>query len=339
MSRSDYPVDVRADYPERSSRGWAALTIFWIKFLALIPHGIILVFLGIAQWVVAFVAQFVVAFKGEYPAGMHSFVTGVLRWQTRVTTFLFSLNDRYPPFTLQPVADYPADVVAERPAQPSRLYAAFTIVVQVLGFIAFIWLAVWLIDNADTWATDTSTYRYQFNLPSWSGSGLLLRQLAAIPHYIVLAFIGIAVFVLWVIVQWVILFVARFPRGMWDVVAGYVRWYTRVTAYALGLVDRYPPFTFEPSITGGMPPSPTAASWPAAPPSGGPTAPAPSWPPAPPAPPGAGSTAPPPPPSARPAAPPPPPVTPDHPEAPGQPPAPEPPREQPSDDTGRSLGD
>lgn len=65
MVPGDYPVDIRADYPERSSRGWAALTIFWIKFFALIPHGIVLVFLGIAQWVVALVAQFVVVFGGS----------------------------------------------------------------------------------------------------------------------------------------------------------------------------------------------------------------------------------------------------------------------------------
>lgn len=90
MSPSDYPVDVRADYPETSSRGWAALTIFWLKFFALIPHFVVLALLGIAQWVVALVAQFVVAFKGEYPPGMYEFVVGVLRWQTRVTMFLLS---------------------------------------------------------------------------------------------------------------------------------------------------------------------------------------------------------------------------------------------------------
>ena len=37
MALNDYPINVRADYPERSSRGWAALTILLIKFLALIP--------------------------------------------------------------------------------------------------------------------------------------------------------------------------------------------------------------------------------------------------------------------------------------------------------------
>lgn len=277
MAPIDYPVDVRADYPERSSRLWAVLTIFWIKFFAVIPHGIILIFLGIAQWVVAFVAQFVVAFKGEYPPGMHEFVTGVLRWQTRVTAFVLSVNDRYPPFSLRQIDDYPLDVVAERPREPSRAYAIFTIIVQILAIIGGIWLAVWLIGHADTIASTSSqngTSSYQFNFPSFGGSGLALRQLAAIPHYIVLAFVGIAAVVLWFIAQWVILFVAHFPRGMWDIEAGFVRWSTRVNAYALGLVDRYPPFSMSPSLSAGgpgasgsapPPPPPMTATWPEAP--------------------------------------------------------------------------
>ena len=312
MAQVDYPIDVRADYPARSSRLWAVLTIFWIKFLAVIPHVIILAFLGIAQFVVAFIAQFVVAFKGEYPAGMHDFVTGVLRWQTRVAAFVLSVDDRYPPFTLRKIDDYPIDVVAERPAEPSRAYAIFTIVVQILAIAGAIWFAVWLIDHPGTissWSSNGSGRSYQFNLPS--GSGLLLRQLAAIPHYIVLAFVGIAVLVLWFIVQWVILFVASFPRGMWDIVAGYVRWYTRVNAYALGLVDRYPPFSMSPSLSAGgpgasgaapPPPPPMTTTWPEAP---APQAPAPQAPPPQP-------TAPPPP-----ASPPPgPPVSPPPPESP-----------------------
>lgn len=274
MAPIDYPADVRAEYPERSSRLWAVLTIvFLIKIIALLPHGIILIFLAIAQFVVALVAQFVVAFRGDYPAGMHDFVTGVLRWQTRVYAFALSVDDRYPPFSLQPQADYPVDVAVERPAEPSRTYAVFTIIVQIIGVIAGIWFAVWLVRNADTMTT--TNYDYRFNFPSFSSSGLLLRQLAAIPHYIILAFLGIAVFVIWVIVQWVILFVARFPFGMWEIVAGFVRWSVRVNAYALGLVDRYPPFSFSPSLSSGAsgarpgapppPPPPMTSSWPTAP--------------------------------------------------------------------------
>jgi Domain of unknown function (DUF4389)/Protein of unknown function (DUF2510) len=80
-----------------------------------------------------------------------------------------------------------------------------------------------------------------------------LRQIAALPHFIVLFFLGIAVLVLWVVVQWVILFSARFPRGIFDFAAGFVRWEARVNGYALGLSDRYPPFTFEPSPTAAEP--------------------------------------------------------------------------------------
>ena len=264
MAAGDYPADLRADYPQRSSRGWAVLTILLIKLIALIPHVIVLVFLGIAQWVVAFIAQFVVAFKGEYPAGMHEFVTGVLRWGTRVASFALSLTDRYPPFSLKPLEDYPVDIVVQRPSEPSRVYAVFTIIVQVLAFIGVGLFAIWAVRNADT-VTSWNSTDFQWNYPSSGGSGLLLRQLAAIPHYIVLIFLGIAAFFIWVVVQWVILFVARFPAGLYEVMEGYMRWTTRVNAYALGLVDRYPPFTLSPSLNAQAPPAPPAAPWPAAP--------------------------------------------------------------------------
>ena len=47
MALNDYPIDFRVDYPERSSRGWAALTILLIKFLTLIPHFFVLFFLRV----------------------------------------------------------------------------------------------------------------------------------------------------------------------------------------------------------------------------------------------------------------------------------------------------
>ncbi len=260
MPFNDYPIDVRAEYPERSSRGWAVLTILLIKFLALIPQFFVLVFLGIAQFFVALVAQVVVAVNGEYPPGMFDFVVGVLRWGTRVVAFILSVTDRYPPFTLQPVADYPVDVAVERPAQSSRMYALFTVIVEVIFIAGAITLAAFLIHRG-------VHTRRSYNVPSNAGTGLLLRQIAALPHIIVLFFLGIVVLVLWVVVQWVILFVARFPRGMFDIVAGFIRWQTRVNGYALGLSDRYPPFTLEPSILGPstgapVPPLPTGSPLP-----------------------------------------------------------------------------
>ncbi len=270
MAPHDYPIDLRADYPARSSRGWAALTIFLIKFLALIPHWIVLIFLYIAQIVVAFVAQIVVAITGEYPPGMHAFVGGVLRWSTRVSAFVYSLTDRYPPFTLQPDPGYPVDIVLERPAQQSRVYAAFTVLVQILALAGLVASVVWLAHGgAADWFDRVSGDNGSGNGSSWylnlggqTPAGLLLRQIAALPHYIILIALGIASLVIWLVVQWVILFTAAYPRGMFDLVVGIVRWQTRVTAYTLGLSDRYPPFTFEPSLTAGAGAAATAgAPW------------------------------------------------------------------------------
>ena len=254
MALNDYPIDIRAGYPERSSRGWAALTILLIKFIALIPHFFVLIFLGIAQFVVALIAQVAVAINGEYPPGMFDFVAGVLRWDTRVAAFVLSLNDRYPPFTLQPVADYPVDVVVQRPARSSRLYALFTVVVEVAFIATMIALAVHFARHMGGGASTGRRYDFSSN----AGTGLLLRQIAALPHIVVLFFLGIAAVVHWVVAQWVILFSARFPRSMFDFVAGFVRWQTRVSGYALGLSDRYPPFTFEPSMKATEPPRPPA---------------------------------------------------------------------------------
>ena len=71
----------------------------------------------------------------------------------------------------------------------------------------------------------------------------LVKWLLAIPHYIVLAFLDIAVAVA-VIVAWVaILVTGRYPRSLFDFVVGVLRWHNRVAGYALVLVtDEYPPF-------------------------------------------------------------------------------------------------
>jgi hypothetical protein len=72
----------------------------------------------------------------------------------------------------------------------------------------------------------------------------LVKWFLAIPHYIVLVFLGLAAFVCVVIAWFAILFTGRYPRGLFDFVVGVARWALRVQAYALLLTtDRYPPFS------------------------------------------------------------------------------------------------
>ena len=74
----------------------------------------------------------------------------------------------------------------------------------------------------------------------------LVKWFLVIPHYIVLIFLVIAVWVVTIVAWFAILFTGSHPRGMHGFVVGVARWWYRVTAYAFLLTtDEYPPFSLD----------------------------------------------------------------------------------------------
>jgi hypothetical protein len=93
-----------------------------------------------------------------------------------------------------------------------------------------------------------ATYPITFNAEypaKLSRLSTFFRCLLVIPQSFVLYFISIAAGVVIFISWWAILFTGRYPKGLFDFIAGYMRWSTRVNGYSSLLTDEYPPFSMD----------------------------------------------------------------------------------------------
>jgi len=210
-----YPLRLTGHLDHELSRG-----LWLVKWLLAIPHYIVLAFLWIGFAIVTIVAFFAILFTGHYPRGLFNFNVGVLRWSWRVGFYSFSAlgTDRYPPFSLQPAPDYPADLTV---AYPERLSNGLVLVkwwllalphYLVIALFGSGWWLGWWEPSNSRWTTEAAP-------------GL------------------IGVLVLFAAV--VLLFRGQYPRGIFDLVMGLNRWIYRVIAYAALMTDHYPPFRLD----------------------------------------------------------------------------------------------
>jgi hypothetical protein len=112
------PVLVAFARPAPQSR----LTVAFRIFMA-IPQLIVLWLLGIAAIVITIIGWFGALFTGRLPVFAADFLTGYLRWLSRVYAYNYLLTDVYPPFTLDD-ADYPIRL-AVMPGPLNRLAVLF----------------------------------------------------------------------------------------------------------------------------------------------------------------------------------------------------------------------
>jgi hypothetical protein len=106
----DYPVRVEYDRQETYSR----LLIF-VKWLLVIPHFFVLIFMWIGAVLAGIAAFFVVLFTGKFPPGIFDFLVGTTRWTYRAGAYALLMTDEYPPFSLDDDPNYPVRLNVEYP--------------------------------------------------------------------------------------------------------------------------------------------------------------------------------------------------------------------------------
>ena len=200
QEKLSYPVSIRGELTVPPGSG-----LWLIKWLLAIPHFFILCFLWIGFVVAWVIALFAIVFTSKYPRGLFDYNVGVLRWMWRVGFYSYEAlgTDKYPPFSLKPDDDYPADLEIEYPERLSR------------GLVLVKW---WLL--AIPHYIVTSLFQGGGGQESRVGLTFILAIFGAIA----------------------VMFKGKYPEDIFKLVVGTNRWSYRVVAYATLMTDKYPPF-------------------------------------------------------------------------------------------------
>jgi hypothetical protein len=177
-----------------------------VKWFLAIPHFVVLVFLWLAFVVLTVVAGFSILITGRYPRALFDFNVGVMRWSWRVSFYATSGG--------LGTDRYPPFSLHRDPTYPASL---------------------------------------DVEPPSELSRGLVLVKwwLLVIPQYLIIgsmagSFGGVGFLDLLVLVAAVsLLFKARYPQSLFDLIVGLNRWIFRVVAYAALMTDVYPPFRLD----------------------------------------------------------------------------------------------
>ena len=200
----DRPVHLHAVLDTPLSR-W----LWLVKWILVIPHYLILLFLWIGFTVVSVIAFFAILITGRYPRPLFDYNLGVLRWSWRVAYYSYAAlaTDRYPPFSLGPEPDYPTRLDITYPQHLSR--GLVLVKSWLLAIPHYLVIGFFLGGSHLGW---------------WDG-GLIA--------------------VLTLIAAVILAFTEKYPKHLFDLVLGLNRWVLRVAAYVCLMTDHYPPFRLD----------------------------------------------------------------------------------------------
>jgi hypothetical protein len=208
-----YAARLEVDYPERLDRVTTLLRIFYI-----IPIAIVVSLVSATA-----TSTTVVYRAGEVVERTTSTGGGIAGGLFAATALLILFRQRYPRWW-------------------------FDFVLQFNRFTTRVGAYLVLLTDRYPSTEDEQSVHLDLDYPD-AREGLnrwlpLVKWLLALPHYVVLFFLGLGAVVAVVIAWFAILFTGRYPRGLFDYVVGVGRWGLRVQAYAfLLLTDTYPPFS------------------------------------------------------------------------------------------------
>lgn len=213
---TDYAARLEIDYPEQSDRMTTFFRLLWI-----IPIAIILGLISGAGETVTY--RIVLNEAGEVVDRTRETVGGLAAGISVATALMILFRQRYPRWWF--------DFARELTRFSYRVGAYLLLLTDQYPSTVEEQSVHLEIDYPDV----------QNDLNQWMP---LFKWLLAIPHFIVLVFLAIAVVFSTIGAWFAILATGHYPRSLFDFIVGVGRWGLRVNAYAILLVtDRYPPFT------------------------------------------------------------------------------------------------
>lgn len=213
-STDQYPARLDVDYPERLNRVTTAFRLIWIMPIAIVASAL--------SATATSTTTTVLADTGEVVDSVSRSAGGIVGGLFAATLLMILFRQRYP-----------------------RWWFDFALELQ--RFFTRVGAYGVLLTDAYPSTEDEQTVHLDLDYPDakrdlnrWLP---LVKWLLAIPHLVVLVFLGLGAIVAVIVAWFAILITGRYPRGLFDYVVGVTRWALRVNAYATLLItDRYPPF-------------------------------------------------------------------------------------------------